>query len=348
MIPFVVVPMLNEVASIAATCRSLGFPGGPATSGAVLVLVDNGSTDGTIEVAESIRTSCGDDRMVVVHESCRGYVPARVAGVHAVFSEAERLQFPPDRVLVLQADADTVYERGYVHAMVEAANAEGRGVLLEGASIPPPRDQDTCRLFRELEGWVDGTLPMAGEELDVVVDDKVSGYRLSDYEAWGGHIREFREADGPDELFAETTRLFIRARLRSGARRFRVENALATTSSRRILEDPSLAFATAGFPREKSWVRDWHRTYSGARSLADFTVDNLDGLVDVIATRRRHLSALFQLLPQMVDSTMATWNDSRSRSSSTGPQRPRTEEDSRTFQSAGEMLQDALRKAGIG
>lgn len=346
MLPVVVVPMLNEEACIAATCRSLGFGVGASKSETVLVLVDNGSTDGTMAIAEGIRAASGLDRVVVVQEDERGYVPARAAGIRAIVAHMDRIGSPADRTLVLQADADTIYEPGYVDAMLAAARAHGRGHLFEGVSIPPRPEGDPCRLLRELESAIDDDAPRVPFELDVVVDDKVVAYFLADYEAWGGHRRECRSEHPHDELHLETTRLYIRARTGSGTKRFLVDEAMATTSPRRILENPALAFATAGVPREASWVRRWNEAYRGPRSLESFRVDNSPVLGEAIAIRRRHLAAIFRFLPEIVEreaekrrqAAMPTDKDAPSVWNEYGHPHPLL---------PGRMLEDAFERAGV-
>ena len=65
---------------------------------------------------------------------------------------------------------------------------------------------------------------------EIIIDDKVAGYRLSDYLAWGGHRREY-DLQG-DEIHAETSRLYLRGKMR-GADRVRAAGALAFPSRRK-------------------------------------------------------------------------------------------------------------------
>ena len=64
----VVIPCLNEQATLAATCASLGFGlDGPSPDDVTLVLVDNGSDDETPAVMGSIRQS-SPDRVILAKE----------------------------------------------------------------------------------------------------------------------------------------------------------------------------------------------------------------------------------------------------------------------------------------
>ncbi len=296
----IVVPCLNEEESLAATCRSLGFGAGAAPLAAAtwLVLVDNGSTDGTGAVMVDVASHSPPGTVVLAREEERGYVPPRHRGVLVAREIAVRTALEED-ILVLQADADTLYRIGYVDAMRRAAR-ERPDCLVEGTTRPPQAFVDRYAGYERLAEQVDAEVAawQVPPEHDIVVDDKVCGYRLANYFAWGGHVREFN-ATG-DEFHAETTRLFFRAKL-SGASRVLVEEAVAEPSRRKILEDPILHFATAGFPREVSWRRAWDRAYAGPRGLAAFEDDVLRrSLQEPIFQRKAHELILFGLLPLYV------------------------------------------------
>jgi glycosyltransferase involved in cell wall biosynthesis len=116
----VVVPCLNEEQNVVATCRSLGFGVGGYHNGA-LILVDNGSTDHTLEVARNIQASARAESVHVVEEQDRGFVPARARGVQVVCEVATARGLTNTSVLIIQADADTLYDSHYVELMIEAA-----------------------------------------------------------------------------------------------------------------------------------------------------------------------------------------------------------------------------------
>lgn len=293
----IVIPCLNEQASLAATCRSLGFGAGAAPLAAAtrLVLVDNGSTDSTGVVMVDVASHSPPGTVVLAREEERGYVPPRHRGVLVAQAITVRIA-PEDDVLVLQADADTLYRTGYVDAMRRVAR-ERPDCLVEGTTRPPQVFVDRHPGYERLAQRVDAEVAawQVPPEHDIVIDDKVCGYRLANYFAWGGHVREFN-ATG-DEVHAETTRLYLRAKV-SGASRVLVEEAVAEPSRRKILEDPILHFATAGFPREASWRKAWDRSYAGPRGLAAFEDDVLRGaLQEPIFQRKAHELILFGLLP---------------------------------------------------
>lgn len=245
-----VIPCLNEEGRIRAAATSLTEEADQLAPDTDLILVDNGSTDATWAVLGSL-VAGGNGHIHRVRESTRGFVPPRHRGVLHAASLARGRGLCADEVLILQGDADTIYLPGYIERMRSAA---GANVLLEG-SIGRANEGDPRLLaYRDLELKVDQVVRAyeVDDAQEMLVDDKACGYRLIDYQQWGGLQREYA-ADG-SELHAETTRLFMRARALTRATRRRVERAGALTSPRRILENPELYFCTAGYPRERGWI----------------------------------------------------------------------------------------------
>ncbi len=295
---FVVMPCLDEVHYVGAAIRSLLQPARDGFPAALIVVVDNGSTDGSGELVEQLRRE-HPGRIQLVSELRRGYVPPRRRGVEHVEQFAASLGVAPHDVLVLQADADTVYKEGYVAAM-QVASASTRGAMFEGATSRPPAFVREHPDYVAAERFVDlemEALEIADQD-DVVVDDKICGYWLEDYLRWGGLFDEWTTAGDP--IHAETTRLFIRARLKEGATKVRVNPAGAFPSPRRIVEDPRYQFATLGFPRERSWAR----ALTAGRDAID--VDSFArGVIrgfepDAVNLRQAHLIALFRYLPAII------------------------------------------------
>jgi len=302
---FVVMPCLDEAELIEPTIASLGFvEDGKLPPDTHLITVDNGSTDDTLEILGRI-TREATAPVHVIAEPARGYVPPRRRGVVEAEMIARSLGWDSGDVLVLQADADTIYKEGYVAAMQAAA--EGRwGIMLEGATRRPPEFEAAHPDYVKAERIVDDQVePLeADDEDEVVVDDKVCGYRLADYLLWGGLFEE-RTAAG-DAIHAETTRLFIRARLTHGVRKIRVNPAGAASSRRRVTQHPWLHYATVGFPREAAWVRSSNVEMGGPHQLDDidtFATSVLEGRQpEAVYLRRAHQLALFRYLPALVAS----------------------------------------------
>lgn len=298
MLTFVVMPCLDEAEYVTDAIESLLQQANDGLPEAHIIVVDNGSTDGTQGILEDARLR-HRSRIHLVCEARRGYVPPRRRGVELAEEIAASLDVTPHDVLVLQADADTIYRRGYVAAMRKAA-IPNRGAMFEGAtSRPLPFELDHATYVaaeRLVDEGIEGR--EAADDDDVVVDDKVCGYWLDDYLRWGGLFEELTEAGDP--IHAETTRLFIRARLLVGTSKIRVNPAGAFPSRRRIVEDPRYHFATLGFPREGAWAADhsdlWHPV-----DIDVFAQNVIEGRErDAVALRRAHLIALFRYLPALV------------------------------------------------
>lgn len=298
MLTFAIMPCLNEADFVSEAVESLLQPSGDEGPELTVIVVDNGSTDGTLGVLADLAER-HPGRVRVEAEPRRGYVPPRRRGVSAAARIAEDAGVVARDVLVLQADADTTYRSGYVGAMRRAA-VEAEGAMLEGSIGRPPAFSADHPLYVAAERAIDSAVePLeAADEDDVVVDDKVCAYRLSDYVAWGGLLEEWSDAGDP--IHAETTRMFIRARLRRGTPKVRVNPAGAFPSRRRVLENARYHFATLGFPRERTWAERMARGWS-APDVDDFAQAVLNGgESEAVGLRVRHLLALFRFLPAII------------------------------------------------
>jgi hypothetical protein len=295
----VVMPCLNEAELLGASCRSLGFGGSSSAQpkGTTLIVVDNGSTDDTLNVATEIQLNSAPGTVVIAREPERGYVPPRATGNRLASRLAAVRQSEGLQTLILQADADTLYNKTYIEAMCKAAIAADSQTLLEGvAQFSSAADHSIptyLHLMQTTDQEVFAQIPEA-PGADLLCTDAVCAYRLEGYMAWGGHQREF---DAGEELFAETTRLRLRCLARNG-RKVQVEDALAFPSVRKLVLSPAEQFASAGYPRGERWRVSWRHAYAGPSSAEEFGASRDHPEVQrAIAERQRHLLALFGLLP---------------------------------------------------
>ena len=298
---FIVIPCLNEQESLSATCTSLGFGQGADPIGR-LVLVDNGSTDGTLAVMSRIQAESPPKRVLIIQEPRRGYVSARRAGISAVLERARVEHLSADETLVFQADADTVYLQGYVEAMVAASSGK-RGELLEGSALSNREFNTKFSEFAQLCREVDTSTEcwFAPEDEQVVVDDKVCAFLLADYCKWGEHQDDFDPVGR--QVFAETTRLFIRAKRNGPAWRKRVEDAQALPSRRKLMTQGLGYFASSGFPRDAAWIAGWGEADEALRFLN--SPRTMPTLLRLVRSRQRHQLALFGLLPALCNPEVA-------------------------------------------
>jgi hypothetical protein len=303
-----VMPCLNEAQNLEATCASLGFGSGTRASpeGTVLIIIDNGSSDSTLSIAEQITRSSKPDAVLVGQELERGHVPVRHRG-NLIAGELARSEgLAPETVLILQVDADCHYSAGYIASMRAAIRNCEPNVMIEACVDYPAAFKaeypEYIQMCSETDAEFDKLFPSDLSHDNLVVD-AVSGYRLSDYFKWGGHRRELNAQR--EEILAETSRLFMRARAQ-GALRHRADSGLALHSPRKVLRDPTLHLATAGFPREASWNRNWQDSYHGPSSLRDLCAQpNHPEVLKAIRVREEHLLALFGVLPLHVDRALA-------------------------------------------
>lgn len=244
----ILLPFLNEESTLAATCASLGFGTPYPPDDTYLILVDNASTDASPEIARSIQEASPNGRVLLVLEPERGFVPVRRRAVHVAHTLSRKMGIEPANVLLVQADADTLYSDGYVEAQRSVAEAAGVGMLIEATTSRPALFKSTYPRYAKLSETVDARFEEAErmvESIGVVVDDKAAAFRLADYYKWGGFTKE---SYGGEEILLETSRLFIAGRA-SGAQRVSNDKAHAWHSVRRIEEQPLRELAMAGFPR---------------------------------------------------------------------------------------------------
>lgn len=308
----IVLPYLNEQNNLKETCYSLGFGLGTKNTPVqtLLILVDNGSADRSFEIAREIQSASLKESVVLEYESERGYVPARHRGNLAALCIAEEKEWNTASIMILQADADTVYDQNYVESMRLAARENASNALFEGYVSYPSEFLRLHHKYIEMLRKVDFDINhlFAPEADDMIVDDKVTGYLLSDYFIWGGHKREYNT--NGEEIYAETTRLYLKA-ITHGARRIRVDNAYAYHSARKLFYEPALQFASAGFPRGLRWKQQWQSEYKGPATLTEFYDNPLNTQVlKAISLRQQHLIALLVLLPYQVKLALNGYLDS--------------------------------------
>jgi glycosyltransferase involved in cell wall biosynthesis len=278
--------------------------GSESVTDSSLIIVDNGSKDQTQAVAREVQNASPTRSVVLAEEPERGYVPPRRLGNVLAGEIAGTRGFSKEATLIVQADADTTYGVGFLEALRQAALSQGPGVMLDSCMELSAgfvqHQHDYIALCEDVDEEFLSLL--SDNPADVVVDDKGCGYRLSDYEGWGGHQREFTVQG--DEILSETTRLYLRAKAH-GARRFLCEAASASHSERRVYAEPAISFATAGFPREDSFRSAWQRAYHGPTELADFSNPARGADITLaVTTRRAHLRGLFGILPLHVANTL--------------------------------------------
>ncbi|GAA4340899.1 glycosyltransferase involved in cell wall biosynthesis [Actinomadura luteofluorescens] len=130
---WIVVPAYNEERSIGATLRRLAEQ---TDTGFTLVVVDNGSTDGTATAVKEFAAGAAAFDVRIVHEPEKGTGAAADTGVrHAIGAGATH---------VARTDADCLPHRGWVAAV---RRAFGEGLEMVSGPLLPRTDEFPLRLW---------------------------------------------------------------------------------------------------------------------------------------------------------------------------------------------------------
>lgn len=300
-ITMIVIPFFNEEKTLADTCFSLGFGHTKSNQNQneILILVNNNSTDNSLQIVEKIQKNSLSQTVYLINELEQGFVPARHKGNLLAKEIAKMKNISEDNILIIQADADTFYSDQYCIFLKNSMERTGLNSLIEAYTTYPSSyiKQEPLFLKHCRETDIDYETFFVNEDSDVIVDDKAASYRLFDYFMWGGHVREYNASGS--EIYAETSRLFIKAKS-MGAVRKKVEGAFVIHSIRKIIEKPLSSFVTAGFPREESWINGRNASLEilDLKSLRGNSLDNAK------KTRALHLLAIFCILPAHVSKTI--------------------------------------------
>ncbi len=133
---FVVVPFYNEARGMTATLEALAAQSDREFT---LVLVDNGSTDGSGDVARGFGSRHPELRVDVIEEPCKGTGAASDTGFrHAIAEGATH---------IARTDADCLPERDWVQKLKSAFTQDGLE-FVAGKIVPRTDDFELTRLER--------------------------------------------------------------------------------------------------------------------------------------------------------------------------------------------------------
>lgn len=186
----VVLPCLDEVDSVGlCVTEALEAMSGAGIIGEVVV-VDNGSTDGSERVAAA-------HGAVIVRQPCRGYGNALLAGIEAARGE-----------VVVMADADFTYDLSKIPQLVQPV-LDGDADLVLGSRVNGATRQ-TMPFLHRFVGTPAITFLISRACGGTVVKDSQSGYRAFRREA----VNELHLRSGGMEFASEMLIRAARARLR--------------------------------------------------------------------------------------------------------------------------------------
>lgn len=142
--PSVVIPCFNEAGAVAATLKEVAR----VVPGAEIIVVDDGSTDGTRQILEDLLTGGGLPKVTVIrHERNRGYGAAVKAGIRRTRRE-----------VVVITDADGTYPADRIPDLLrEMADADMVVGARTGASVSVPAARRLPKsLLRSFASWLVG------------------------------------------------------------------------------------------------------------------------------------------------------------------------------------------------
>lgn len=129
-------PFFNEAQSLPRTLTSLAGQNEPFD----LVLVDNGSTDGSAAVAQAVAENLGLEHRLLA-ESRVGKVAALAAGIAVAAT-----------IMIATCDADTFYPPDYLDMGAQLLLRDG--FVAVGAFIAPEASQNASRSFAVIRRWL--------------------------------------------------------------------------------------------------------------------------------------------------------------------------------------------------
>ena len=156
----VVVPTYEEADNVAVLLRRIRR----AAPSVGVIVVDDGSPDGTAAVAEAVGSEVGD--VEVLHRTCKmGLGPAYQAGfAHALAGGAD---------ILITMDADLSHDPSVIPVLVKACE-EGADLVIGSRYVPGGRIVDWTAARRALSRWGNRYAIWA---LDLPVNDATSGFR---------------------------------------------------------------------------------------------------------------------------------------------------------------------------
>lgn len=177
----VVIPTLNEADGIAEVIRSLREEP-PAQAQLSLVVVDGGSTDGTVETVR--RLAATQQRLTLLHN------PARIQS--AAINLAARTAGPGVDVLV-RCDAHTRYPHGFIRRLLGTMDRTGADAVVVSMDCIGSRN---C--VQRAVGWVSdtplgsgGAAHRAGRHSGFVDHGHHAAFRMSSFRRCGGYDESF-------------------------------------------------------------------------------------------------------------------------------------------------------------
>ncbi|WP_422834814.1 glycosyltransferase family 2 protein [Variovorax sp. HJSM1_2] len=204
----VVIPTLNEARGIQPVITRL-LEDLPTEASVRLVVMDGGSTDGTVALVEKMAAS--EPRLQVRPN------PKRIQS--AAVNLAVR-QFGQDAQVLIRCDAHAVYPRGYVRSLVESLQRTGADAVV----VPMDSTGDNC--VQRAVAWVSdtplgsgGSAHRGGRKSGFIDHGHHAAFRMASFTRAGGYDESFshnEDAELDCRQRALGSRIYLDAEIRLG------------------------------------------------------------------------------------------------------------------------------------
>lgn len=204
----VVIPTLNEARGIQAVITRL-LEDLPAEAAVRMVVMDGGSTDGTVELVEKM--AAHEPRLQVRPN------PRRIQS--AAVNLAVR-QFGQDAQVLVRCDAHAVYPRGFVRSLVESLQRTGADAVV----VPMDSTGENC--VQRAVAWVSdtplgsgGSAHRGGRKSGFIDHGHHAAFRMDSFTRAGGYDESFshnEDAELDCRQRALGSRIFLDADIRLG------------------------------------------------------------------------------------------------------------------------------------
>jgi succinoglycan biosynthesis protein ExoA len=204
----VVIPTLNEARGIQAVIERL-FEGLPTNARVNMLVMDGGSTDGTVQIVEKMAVN--EPRLQVHHN------PKRIQS--AAVNLAVRNYGQAAQVLI-RCDAHAVYPRGFVCSLVDSLQSSGADAVVV------PMDSTGSNCVQRAVAWVSdtplgsgGSAHRGGRKSGFIDHGHHAAFRMASFTRAGGYDESFshnEDAELDCRQRALGSRIYLDADIRLG------------------------------------------------------------------------------------------------------------------------------------
>lgn len=272
-----------------------------------LVMVDNNSTDKSVEIIQKFMDNHKDIRVYLIHEKDKGVIPARIAGFRyaTLDSAIQKSKY------LASVDSDTILHENWVVKMLDYFETTDADVLSFAGCYPYDfwtklpettkkyaREVGTIFFSSETIAWLDEPLNhyLFTEQIffdfQRFITDTCYAVKRESYLRAGGYIREFYDQDCRNEVYGEGWRLLFRME-RMGAKLVYVNSVPYMANPRRMLKEPEKFLNGNSYSDVMSDVR--------ATSMNEYEVlEEMSKKIDFGPVKRKYVLDYYILLRTII------------------------------------------------